>query len=489
MSSLKSKFLYQVSVSFLYSVAPLIIFPYVSRVLGPAAIGKINFIDYASQFFILLASFGIPYYGVREVARSRNEPKQLSLIASELLGFHILVTVLSLLLFLLLIFIRPTEFTEKELIILAIINIVTNAFGLEWMIHGMEDFAFLAKRSFIIKILSLVAVFIFIQSSSDYLKYYVLLIGSNVVMLIIDIGYAVKKKIAFTPKVQIKKHIRPLSVFFLTTVSLSIYTFFDTVILGIISGGLAVGFYTTALKIIRISQNLINDVGSVMLPRVSYLISRGDKAEVNRITNKSFQYILTATIPFGVFLFLTAKEIILLLGGPQFLLSVDVLRFLSVLPLVIGLSNLFFLQVLLPHGKERVILMGVLLGSVVSIVANLILCPLYAQRGAALSCIAAEVSISFFLGIYSLKYVQLTMPYRLLSGIIISSLLFIPIISFCKTISDNVVIVFLAEALFCAIAFLMVQLLFRNSLVSEGIDFFLSKFRRKQLEKTEPAEV
>lgn len=482
MSSLKSKFLYQVSVSLLYSVAPLIIFPYVSRILGPAAIGKINFIDYASQFFVLLASFGIPYYGAREVARSKNDPKKISIVTSELLGFHILITVVSLLLFLLLIFFRPADFTEKELIILAIINIATNAFGLEWMIHGMEDFKFLAKRSFIIKIASLIAVFIFIKTSSDYLKYYAILIGSNVVMLIIDLSYTLNKNIRLShPFRSFKKHINPLSVFFLTTVSLSIYTFFDTVILGLISGTLAVGLYTTALKIIRISQNLINDIGGVLLPRVSHLVQQGNKKEIDRIVNKSFQYILSVTLPFGVFLFLVSKEIILLLGGEKFLPSSGVLQVLSVLPLILGLSNLFFLQILLPHGKEKIILIGVLLGSVVSIVSNIILCPVYAQKGAAISCIAAEASITCFLGFYSLKEVKLMMPGRMLSGLVLSSALFIPIVLFTRRLSENYFYVLAIASVLCFVVYLVTQLIFRNGIVKESLEFFISRFKKKKV--------
>ena len=483
--SLKSKFLYQLSVSLLFSIAPVITFPYVSRVLGPENIGRINFIDYACQFLILLASFGIPYYGVREIAKAGKDIKRISLLISELTFIHVLITLFSITIFSVLIFFQPAQSSDKELIALAAINILANAFGLEWMIHGLEDFKFLARRSFLVKIISLAAIFILIRSSSDYLNYYLILIAGNVAILIIDLLYVLKKKIGFIRPQNIRKHLKPLSLFFLTTVSLSLYTFFDTVILGIISGTLAVGFYTTGLKILRLSQNLINDIGSVMLPRVSFLIEKGEKSEINRIINKSLQYIITIAIPFGTFIFLASHEIISLLAGEKFLASVAILQLLSVLPLIAGLTNLFFLQVLLPHGKEKIILAGLILGSLVSIASNIILCPIYGERGAALSCIAAEISIALFLGLYSVKQVRFQMPWQTIGGSISAALSFVPVIFLCQKLSGNPLIVLITEGIFCLASFVLIQLLFRNNILREGIQFFFPQLKAKQAKASE----
>jgi O-antigen/teichoic acid export membrane protein len=476
--SLKPKLLYQLAVSFLYSAAPIIIFPYVSRVLGPEQIGKINFIDYTAQFFILFASFGLNFYGVREIARIRDDRESLARVGSELVLIHILTTIASLVIFGFLSFFRPEEFTEQALVVLAVVNIATSAFGLEWMIHGLEDFSFLAKRSFIIKILSLAAVFIFVRETSDYVWYYAILIMSNIVLLIVDLQYVRSLKLTLPPKAQLVRHFRPLSVFFLTTVSLSIYTFFDTVILGFIAGSLAVGLYTTALKIIRLAHNLISDLGGVLLPRVSYLVETGNHEEVRRIINKSFHYVLTITIPLGFFLFLAAEEIMLVLGGEGFAGSVPVLQILSLLPLLIGLTNIFFIQVLLPFGREKTMLTGVLAGSVVSLAANLILCPMFGERGAAMSCIAAELSVAIFLGIAASKEVRLSITGKQLAGIFLSSLLFLPLVMGIRFFTGSLFLTVLLSGLLCLLVFTLMQVyIFRNTIVIEIIQFFTGKWK------------
>ena len=227
MSSLKSKLLYQLSLSFFYCLIPIIVFPYISRVLGPGNVGKINFIDYIAQFFILFASFGIPLYGAREVAKARNKKEDLSRITSELVVIHLIFTSISLLIFGMLIIFKQKQFSDNGLVVLSAINLLSSCVSLEWFITGLEDFKFLAKRSFLIKILSVAFIFIFIRRSSDYILYYTILTGSNVLLLAIDAVYVLRKGNPFiNGHLEIRKHLRSLSVFFLTTITLSIYTFF-----------------------------------------------------------------------------------------------------------------------------------------------------------------------------------------------------------------------------------------------------------------------
>ena len=65
-------------------LTPLITFPYTSRVLGPVSIGKVDFANSIVSYFILFASLGIPSYGIRAVAASRDNKEELSKTVAEL---------------------------------------------------------------------------------------------------------------------------------------------------------------------------------------------------------------------------------------------------------------------------------------------------------------------------------------------------------------------------------------------------------------------
>ncbi len=476
MNSLKPKFLYQLSTSFLYAIAPLLVFPYISRVLGPENIGKINFVDFTAQFLLLFASFGIPLYGVREAAKLRNNKAGLNKLITELFCIHIVATIISLGVFAFLIFINKNIYNETLIIVLAGINLLISAFSFEWFIHGLEDFAFLSKRSFAIKIASVIIIFLIIKTSQDYVQYYFILIAGNALILLADVFYILRRKIIFTKDINPRRHLKSLLLFFLTSTAISIYTFFDTIMLGIISGSLAVGFYTTALKVVKLSQTFVNELGGVLMPRMAYLIETKDHFEINRIINKSLQYVLTISIPMSILFFLSAPEIITVLASRQFNPSVVVLRVLSVLPFIIGISNVFGIQILLPFGREKRFLIAVVVGGILSVGLNYILCPLYAQNGAAISCVVAETIVTLLVFIFAFKLVNFIIPGKLIVGIIFSSLLFIPIVYLCRFSSDNSLVVLLTSCFLCFVVYVLIQVfIFQNSLMKDVINFFSSK--------------
>jgi len=487
--SLKPKLLYQLAVSFLYSAAPIIVFPYISRVLGPQNIGKINFIDYTAQFILLFTSFGIPLYGVREVGKLRNKQEGLKQLASELLTIHFIISLAGLLLFLTLAYLNANIYTEKKLILLASLNIIFSSFALDWFVQGLEDFSFLSLRSAVIKVITITATFIFIRQSQDYIQYYFILTLGVLLLTVTDIYYVIKRGFKFGRKLKLIKHLKPLLIFFLTTATVSLYTYLDTILLGIISGSLAVGFYTTGLKVIKFSQNFVDTMGGVLLPRVAFLMESKNKTEISRLVNKSLQYVLTISIPMGFLFYLMAPEIVALLAGHQYAPSISVIKILSFLPLFIGLSNIFGIQILIPFGKESNALIAVAVGSLISIVLNIILCPKYAEDGAALACVVAEWVVTIMMGFLAIRQVQLFWNRKKLFYIVFNCLLFVPIIYSCRYFLSAPASIFITSLSLCILIFVLIQkALFKNEVITEIIEFVRGSLRRLFIKNSMPSK-
>ena len=70
-------------------IFPLITFPYASRVLGATGIGKVDYANSISNYFILFASLGIATYTIREGAKVRDDKKKFLLSILFLLLLHI----------------------------------------------------------------------------------------------------------------------------------------------------------------------------------------------------------------------------------------------------------------------------------------------------------------------------------------------------------------------------------------------------------------
>ena len=73
----------------------LITFPYISRVLGPEYLGKVNFATSVINYFVLFASLGIPLYGVIACSKVRDNKKELNKTVSELLILNIILMIIS----------------------------------------------------------------------------------------------------------------------------------------------------------------------------------------------------------------------------------------------------------------------------------------------------------------------------------------------------------------------------------------------------------
>ena len=83
MNSIQKNFIINGIKIFFNLLFPIITFPYISRILGPIGIGKITFSTSIINYFLLFTNLGIPLYGIREIARVREDKIKLSKSFSE----------------------------------------------------------------------------------------------------------------------------------------------------------------------------------------------------------------------------------------------------------------------------------------------------------------------------------------------------------------------------------------------------------------------
>ena len=127
-------------------IFPLITFPYASRVLGAAGIGKVNYASSIISYFSMFAALGISTYAVREGARIRDDKEKFSKFAKEMLNINLCTTVISYLA--LLIFLSlPILGNYKKLLVISSATIVFTTIGMEWLFTIKEEYANITKRA------------------------------------------------------------------------------------------------------------------------------------------------------------------------------------------------------------------------------------------------------------------------------------------------------------------------------------------------------
>lgn len=375
-------------------IFPLITFPYATRILLPAGMGKISFATSVVAYFSMFAQLGIPTYGVRTCAKIRDDKEKLSKTVQELLIINVATVLISYAVFAGAILAVPRFNREKELLIIMGISILLNAMGVEWLYKALEQYSYITIRSIIFKVVALLGMFLLIHNKEDYIIYGGITIfaasASNILNFI-----NLRKHITLKPLggYELKKHMKPMLVFFAVSVAATIYTNLDNVMLGFMKDDTEVGYYTAAVKVKTILVSLITSASVVLLPRASLYIEKGAKDEFYRILNKTLRLILIMAIPLAIYFIMYAEESILLLSGKEFANSILPMQIIMPTLIFIGMTNLIGIQMLVPLGKEMLVFWSEVAGAIIDLILNAILIPSYGAAGAAVGTLVAEIAV------------------------------------------------------------------------------------------------
>ncbi|PCS01435.1 oligosaccharide flippase family protein [Lactococcus fujiensis] len=156
------------SYQILLILLPLITAPYLSRVLGASGVGINAFTNSVVFYFSLFSILGTFTYGNREIAYYQNDKKKRSEIFWGINFLSWMIAGITYIVFL--IFISMTQryqayYLWQSLIILA------NLFDISWYFMGMEKFKITVTRNLIFKILTVIAIFIFVRDQNDLIRY------------------------------------------------------------------------------------------------------------------------------------------------------------------------------------------------------------------------------------------------------------------------------------------------------------------------------
>ncbi|WP_276931291.1 flippase [Dubosiella newyorkensis] len=406
---------------------PLITFPYVSRVLGPIGTGNVTMGTSVVSYFTMVAMLGVPTYGVRACAGVRDDKIKLSKTVQELLIINIGMMLIAYIAFFITIFLVPSFYVMKTLYLVSSLAIILNVIGVNWLYQGLEQYSYITFISLVFKVVALVLMFALVHKADDYIWYALITViggfGSSIFNFI-----RLRKLILLKPfqHYDFKRHIRPMFTFFAMTVATTVYTNLDVVMLGLMKSNYNVGLYNAAVKIKLIMVSLVTSLGTVLLPRISYYYEQNQAKEFYNLISKTFSFVLLFAIPCCLYLMVFAKDTILLLSGKEFLEAVPAVIIITPTILLIGLSNITGIQVLVPTGKESLVLRSVVCGAVVDFVLNLMMIPKFGAAGAAFGTLAAELVVLIVQCIYLkalLNQIKSTIEWRCLFESLIPALL------------------------------------------------------------------
>lgn len=379
-------------------VLPLITVPYLVRVLGPAKFGVISFAQALIQYFIIFTNYGFNFSATRDISVNRDNPHTISEIFSSVMIARIILTVISLIILCGIVFFIPRFKSDTILYLLSFGMVVGDVLCPLWFFQGMEKMKYITFLNIIAKLIFTVSIFIVIKQESDYL--YVPLLNSAGFIIagiwslkVVHTNFQIK---FYLPQwSSIVGSMRNSFFFFLSRLSLSLYTVTNTFILGMFTSNEITGYYAAADKIVSAVRSLNQPIANVLYPYIS-------RTKNTSIYKKIF-YSWTAGgfILFIVFFFFN-NLLTSIIFGPEFKVTANILKLFSFMFPIIYISIMLGLPYLAALGYPKYFNMSVIYGSLFQIVGLLIIIPFINIYYVVIITIVTEI-IVLLIRIYGIK--------------------------------------------------------------------------------------
>lgn len=466
--SVKKNYIYSLSYELMMVITPLIVTPYVSRVLRSEGVGAYSYAASMVSYFVLFATLGTAIYGNREIAALQDNIEKRSLRFWSIFVTRLILSVIALVGYSVYYWVS----TRNSVLILvfssSIINVVVDV---SWFFQGLEEFKKIVLRNAVVKVINIFLIFTLVNNKNDVWVYTAIMCGSTLLSSIL--------LWPFLPKYLCKvRGVRPfhdlkgILQLFIPTLAIQLYTVLDKSMIGWMTiGTVENGLYEQADKIIKTGLVVITTFGTVLMPRISYMYSKGDTDSIQTYISKSFHFIYFLAVPLCLGMCSIAGRFVPIYFGTGWDKVVVLISMFSFLFIIIGTSNIIGRQFLVPTYRQNILTISVCIGAAVNFALNLILIPKYASIGACIASVVAECCVTI-VQIFYVQYRKLLQIKQILlslwkywvagfvmSGVIVVIKIFIP-----NTVIGLVVVMFFAMAVYFLMLLLLQDLLLQEIL-------------------------
>jgi O-antigen/teichoic acid export membrane protein len=373
---------------------PLVVFPRVVRVLGPAAYGRLGFAAAVAGFFGLLASPGFSTYALREAARNSD---RVPFLVKHVLGARIIfATGAYALLALFTLFFAPPDGQTRLLIMLSGLAFVVSSLDTQWVFAARSRMSMIAVQGALAQLAYAGLILALVRGSGDaWIIPSVTVISLGLGTLLIWLPARRQYQI---PLPQISP--QTWSIFLpiclvmgFSSLMSMIYDQIDVVMLKYFRADAELGTYVASYGLMTMAMSFLPILGQVFLPLLSETAGQGSDVE-----ERYLRWFGNATVglalPIAVGGFILAAPLTQFIFGSQYSGSGVLFRWLM-LTIITGPAASYCGAQLIPNGREKKYLVAVLAGASTNVALNLLFIPKY-------GAIAAAFTTAFSQGVVAL---------------------------------------------------------------------------------------
>jgi PST family polysaccharide transporter len=291
-------------------ILPLITFPYLVKVLGISGFGLLSFILAVIFYFSVIIDYGFNLSITRDISKNVDNQIKINRIFTSVYIIKLFLFIVGLVL--LSVFLYLIDNINTHLYLLAYLSLIGNVLFPTWFFQGIEKMKFITYIYIFTKLLYVVGVFVFINSSND-MKYVIMILSATSILSgLLGLFFAkYNHNINFDFKdLELLKYIKEGFHIFISSISGNLYGQGTIVILGLTTNPEVVGMYSIAEKLMKAISGIFIPFSQAIFPYINKLLTQNIN-EFRKFYHKSFNYFILVNLITVLISFFLAKYIFL----------------------------------------------------------------------------------------------------------------------------------------------------------------------------------
>ena len=382
-------------------ILPLIILPYLVRVLGSEKYGLVMIAQSVALFLTIIVDFGFNISATKEVAYLKNDKEKLSQFYWNIVFVKLILIIITFIILLGMIFFID-KFKLNPLVYLFSFGLVLGqAIFPTWFFQGIEKMQVITFVTVGAKLFFTLSLFFVVFSPDDYLYVPIFNGLGFVISGLFGFIFSLQYVKFISPKLlQIKDIIKNSSSLFFSNLAVSFYTSSNVIILGFFAGDSIAGIYSSMEKLILAIKSIYTPVYQAIFPNLSTKPNKKVRIFIDKIR-----------IPIGILgavistiIFFESKTILNFAFNDAIITSYSIVfQFLGLISLFSSL-NMLYVTLYFPSINKYKIRMKILIsGGFFNLIVALVFVQFFTIYGVAFSAITTELFILILAIIYYKK--------------------------------------------------------------------------------------
>lgn len=379
---------------------PLISIPLIISKVGAEKFGLISFALIFAFFFQLIVDFGFNTISIREVSVNKGDSKKIEEIFNDTINSKIILSFFCFIVYLIIILSFKKFNSEITLYVFTFFSILFQSLIPVWLFQGLQISKYITISSFIGRFSYLLLIVFFIKSKENFLLIPVFNGIGYLISLVTLLSFAYYKLQIRYKTIQKQDFLNQLikgKYMFFSEIKLYFISYFNILLLGLLSGNVAIAYFVGAEKILRAICSFFVPIQNSLFPILAQKLNN-NKNEAIVLINKILGFAIGVLTLFCLLLFLFSEEIIILILGKEMKNSIIVFKILAFLPLLTFLDVFFGKQILLNLKKENEFFRVVLCVAIINIPMIYFFIKNFSYFGAAISQLLIQLLL--VLGMY-----------------------------------------------------------------------------------------